>query len=142
MVEQPTTNHSSSSVELDKNQHQPSGTEENAETHQVPVIDLSNPNKSEIIAAISRACKTFGFFQIINHRIPNSVIEDFRSAMKDFFHMPQSIKDTLRRNECNARGYFDDELTKQRRDWKECLDVGVPGSRDWSLPDEDCGMCD
>jgi len=35
------------------------------------------------------------------------------------------------------RGYFDDELTKRRRDWKEALDVGIPGSRNWSLPDDD-----
>jgi len=31
--------------------------------------------------------------------------------------------------------FFNDELTKQRVDWKEAIDIGIPGSRDWSLPD-------
>ena len=48
-----------------------------------------------------------------------------------------SSKHVLRRSGNNARGFFDDELTKRRRDWKEALDFGVPGSRDWSLPDDD-----
>ena len=30
-----------------------------------------------------------------------------------------------------------DRLTKRKRDWKEALDVGVPGSRDWNKPDFD-----
>eukprot|EP00591_Stephanopyxis_turris_P012681 CAMPEP_0195511442 /NCGR_PEP_ID=MMETSP0794_2-20130614/3755_1 /TAXON_ID=515487 /ORGANISM="Stephanopyxis turris, Strain CCMP 815" /LENGTH=360 /DNA_ID=CAMNT_0040639035 /DNA_START=277 /DNA_END=1359 /DNA_ORIENTATION=- len=47
--------------------------------------------------------------------------------MKDFFALPQTTKNALRRNGCNARGYFDDELTKQRRDWKEAYDFGIPG---------------
>lgn len=49
--------------------------------------------------------------------------------------MPLQVN--LKRNAKNARGYFDDELTKRKRDWKEALDVGVPGSRDWSLSDLD-----
>ena len=30
-----------------------------------------------------------------------------------------------------------DRLTKRKRDWKEALDVGMPGSRDWNKPDFD-----
>jgi len=43
----------------------------------------------------------------------------------------------LKRNASNARGYFDDELTKRKRDWKEAYDVGVPGSRDWNSGNDD-----
>ena len=57
--------------------------------------------------------------------------------MGNFFALPYETKLKLKRNAHNARGYFDDELTKRRRDWKEALDVGVPGSRDWSLDDTD-----
>jgi isopenicillin N synthase-like dioxygenase len=55
--------------------------------------------------------------------------------MKAFFDMPMEAKYALKRNGSNARGFFDDELTKQKVDWKQALDFGVPGSRDWSLPD-------
>jgi isopenicillin N synthase-like dioxygenase len=103
----------------------------------VPVIDLSNAEESEIIEQISKACQTYGFFQVINHGILDKTLQELRSAMKDFFIcLPQTQKDALRRSERNSRGYFDDELTKQKRDWKECLDVGTPGSGDWNvLPD-------
>ena len=57
--------------------------------------------------------------------------------MKSFFALPYDTKLRLKRNASNARGYFDDELTKRKRDWKEALDVGVPGSRDWNLNDID-----
>jgi len=45
-------------------------------------------------------------------------------------------KSRWRRHQSNSRGYFDDELTKRRRDWKQCLDFGVPGTRAWSTPDD------
>jgi isopenicillin N synthase-like dioxygenase len=74
---------------------------------------------------------------LINHGIPPAKIDAFRSAMCRFFALPYDTKLSLKRSANNARGYFDDELTKRKRDWKEALDVGVPGSRDWSLHDLD-----
>eukprot|EP00970_Alexandrium_tamarense_P019894 scaffold14582_cov172-Alexandrium_tamarense.AAC.3 len=62
--------------------------------------------------------------------------------MIDVFALPYDTKLKLKRNARNARGYFDDELTKRRRDWKECLDVGSPGARDWSVKDfDDVNAC-
>lgn len=97
---------------------------------QVPVIDLSCPDE-EIIPLIAKACSEYGFFQITNHGMLSTMIPSFQNAMKTYFELPNKT----RRNQQNARGFFDDELTKQKRDWKQALDVGVPGSRDWSLPD-------
>ncbi len=74
---------------------------------------------------------------MINHGIPQAKIGAFRNAMTSFFALPYRAKLSLKRNANNARGYFDDELTKRRRDWKEALDVGVPGGRDWTVHDLD-----
>lgn len=112
---------------------------------EVPVIDLAkfpreaaDPPPAELIDAVARACSTIGFFQIINHGVPEELVERFRAQCANYFtKLDPAIKDGQRRNETNARGYFDDELTKQRIDWKQALDVGVPGSRDWKLPDDD-----
>ena len=115
----------------------PPSTSREFATDEIPIIDLSNPDTEALREQIYQACSTWGFFQLINHNIAASLIDSFKDAMKDFFSMPYKAKLKLKRNAMNARGYFDDELTKQRRDWKECLDVGMPGSRNWSTLDRD-----
>jgi isopenicillin N synthase-like dioxygenase len=108
----------------------------------VPTIDLANndlanDDEEEIVEQIAKACSEYGFFQVVNHGIPSKLIDEYLEQCRLYFALPSDIKLRWKRNERNARGYFDDELTKQKRDWKECLDVGVPGTRDWSVPDDD-----
>jgi isopenicillin N synthase-like dioxygenase len=108
----------------------------------VPTIDLFNKDLTHdevraVVEQIAKACSEYGFFQIINHGIPSTLIDEYLEQCRLYFALPSETKILWKRNEGNARGYFDDELTKQKRDWKECLDVGVPGTRDWSVPDDD-----
>lgn len=105
--------------------------------HGVPVIDLSNPNESIIIQQIANACSTFGFFQVTHHGISPLLLNRFRQYEELYFGLSHETKMQYKRHEKNSRGFFNDELTKQRRDWKEALDVGVPGSRNWDLEDDD-----
>jgi isopenicillin N synthase-like dioxygenase len=113
-------------------------------TTTVPIIDLSVWDKDEpesvslVVQQVAEACSTIGFFQVIHHGIPDELIKDFRSQCRDYFtKLPTDIKNTYRRTSMNARGFFDDELTKQRLDWKQALDVGIPGSRNWDIDDND-----
>lgn len=109
---------------------------------EIPIIDLANPDKATLHRQLFEACSTWGFFQLINHNVDQSLVSSFQLAMIDFFALPYDTKLKLKRNARNARGYFDDELTKRRRDWKECLDVGSPGARDWSVKDfDDVNAC-
>jgi isopenicillin N synthase-like dioxygenase len=122
----------------------------------VPVIDLgplfenqgrdidkdvsSTSCRQQIVQQIVEACKNYGFFQVVNHNVPPRLIHEFRQQMKYYFeHIPLETKLSLyKRSSHNSRGFFNDELTKQKLDWKQCLDVGVPRSRNWSLlPDDD-----
>lgn len=100
----------------------------------VPVLDLAARDE-ELVPDIAAACSQWGFFQVVNHGVDDDICRRFRQQMMAFFDLPHSTKSSLRRTADNARGFFDDELTKQRRDWKQALDLGVPGSRDWSTPD-------
>ncbi|XP_011620893.1 protein DMR6-LIKE OXYGENASE 1-like isoform X1 [Amborella trichopoda] len=52
---------------------------------EIPVIDLSH---TKILQQISNACKEYGFFQIVNHGVPNDVIESMFDVAKEFFEMP------------------------------------------------------
>lgn len=90
--------------------------------------DIStNSLLSETIEKIRKACSEWGFFQCVNHGIPENVINNFDKETRKFFELPRSEKVSIKRTATNSRGWFDDELTKQVRDWKECIDIGQPG---------------
>ena len=103
----------------------------------VPTIDISPlissqpgcPKQEELeqqcVNEIRKACSEWGFFYIENHGISKELIQSFRYDIDRFFHLPQEDLDTIRRTEKNSRGYFDDELTKNKLDWKRCFDVGA-----------------
>ncbi|XP_076927596.1 flavanone 3-dioxygenase 3-like [Bidens hawaiensis] len=62
----------------------------------LPVIDLSmmdHPaHKSKLINQVHDACSQLGFFQVINHGIPTSVMQDALDSAEEFFDLPSDEK--------------------------------------------------
>ena len=113
-----------------------------AQTSQPPVIDIADcvalygdadtaamhsATAPASAAEVGRACAEWGFFQVKNHGIAPEIIRAFDENMCALFALPKSTKVAFKRNAQNSRGWFDDELTKRTRDWKEAMDVGQPG---------------
>uniref|UniRef100_K3WAM8 Fe2OG dioxygenase domain-containing protein n=1 Tax=Globisporangium ultimum (strain ATCC 200006 / CBS 805.95 / DAOM BR144) TaxID=431595 RepID=K3WAM8_GLOUD len=78
------------------------------------------------IDKLRAAATEWGFFYITNHGIPPEQFEEFHKAVHAFFALPKEIKNTIRRRRDNSRGYFDEELTKNKTDWKEVFDITGP----------------
>lgn len=58
----------------------------------IPVIDISLP-RSEVVEQVSSACRTWGFFQIINHDIPVPTALSTLDAVRSFNEdIPQSTR--------------------------------------------------
>jgi isopenicillin N synthase-like dioxygenase len=91
----------------------------------IPRIDLSNLGTPDSNDTLVYACEEFGFFQIVNHGIPKARCDAFVSTMKQFFRLPSAEKQALMRTAKNAWGFYDNELTKNKKDWKEVFDFGV-----------------
>lgn len=97
----------------------------------IPLIDLSpitssNPEAiKEVVREIGSACKEWGFFQVINHGVPLDTRQKLDAAARKFFELPLQEKRKVRRDESRVMGYYDTELTKNVRDWKEILDFVV-----------------
>lgn len=92
-------------------------------TIEVPVIDLRRP-RSEILGTIDRACEEWGFFQIVGHDIGPDLISAVMRETQGFFQASEQLKRSVQRSATNVWGFYDQELTKNTRDWKEVFDVG------------------
>lgn len=93
----------------------------NHHLQQVTVVDLAEPEAGKVFA---ETAAKLGFVQIINHGISADLIQRTWQQTQLFFDLPTEQKRKLLRSEDNALGYFDAELTKNKRDLKEILDFG------------------
>ncbi|GLJ39522.1 hypothetical protein SUGI_0807650 [Cryptomeria japonica] len=74
----------------------------------LPVIDISGlggERHSEVVAAIGQACQEAGFFQVVNHGVPVSMIRDIMRVASEFFELPLEERKT----------YMSDDMTKPVR---------------------------
>ena len=90
----------------------------------VPVIDIAELDSPASLAAIDRACREWGFFQVTGHGIEPALLRNIFEVSREFFAQPADEKRRIRRDADNSWGYYDKELTKNRRDWKEIYDFG------------------
>ena len=95
-----------------------------ASTH-IPVIDIHNlEHDPEVLYQVHQACRDWGFFQIVGHSVPADLLDATHASMRAFFALPIEEKHAIERSATNSWGFYDRELTKNTRDWKQIFDVG------------------
>ncbi|GLU22153.1 hypothetical protein SLE2022_382490 [Rubroshorea leprosula] len=68
----------------------------------VPVIDLSDPNA---LPLIGHACKTWGVFQVTNHGVPSTLLDNMERITKTLFSLPVQQKLKASRSPESVSGY-------------------------------------
>lgn len=71
----------------------------------IPIIDLNDHVTSSVLQKISQACEEYGFFQVINHGVPEELCEKVMTAITQFFELPPAER----------ADFFTEDLTKQVR---------------------------
>nr|CAB3462174.1 unnamed protein product [Digitaria exilis] len=89
----------------------------------LPIIDMSC-SRNEVCRAILEAGKEFGFFQVINHGIPEQVMQDVEEVGKEFFQMPAVDKVDFCSDDVNKATRLFSGTTYEtggERYWRDCL---------------------
>lgn len=119
----------------------------------LPIIDISpflsptsTPSARHATAtALDTACTTYGFFYLTGHGIPTSKLDEVISLAREFFLLPLSEKNKIKRHPAGgveggdgARGYqaIGENVTKGRRDMHEAVDL----YREWDHAPREEGM--
>ncbi|KAM7257258.1 hypothetical protein ACFE04_012999 [Oxalis oulophora] len=63
----------------------------------IPTIDLSSSSsssssRSSVVDQMAKAAREFGFFQVVNHGIPNDVMESVIGSIRGFHEQPAEVK--------------------------------------------------
>ena len=91
----------------------------------VPSIDISSPEAD--LPALDRACRDHGFFLLTGHGLDVVFARMWREAAA-FFTSPREERLRILRTQDRPLGYYDRELTKQKRDLKEVFDFMRPAA--------------
>ncbi|OMO95492.1 hypothetical protein COLO4_15842 [Corchorus olitorius] len=96
----------------------------------IPVIDLEGVKKDpvtrqEIVEKVRNASKTWGFFQVVNHGIPVSVLEDMKDGARRFFEQDLEVKKQFFTRDYYGKGVIYnsnfDLFTSQAANWRDTL---------------------
>jgi len=106
---------------------------------QPPVIDIAEAERAHTHRAIDAACKEWGAFQVVGHGIDLRLLEALRRQMRVFFGAPLETRLAISRTAENPWGFYDRELTRHTRDWKQVYDYG-PADGDQLRPQWPAGL--
>ncbi|KHG08075.1 hypothetical protein F383_12966 [Gossypium arboreum] len=101
-------------------------------TIEVPIIDLSNIGESirrkEIINEVKIASGEWGFFQVINHGIPLSVLDEMIEGIRLFNEQDLELKKEIYSRDSAKKVKFlsnFDLYTSKALDWKDTLQLSL-----------------
>ncbi|KAJ1443654.1 Oxoglutarate/iron-dependent dioxygenase [Sesbania bispinosa] len=104
----------------------------------LPIIDLSTlidqSLRSQVINEIRIACKEVGFFQVINHGINQSVMDEALEVAREFFNLPNDEKMRLFSDDVHSPVRYGTSLNQARDEvfcWRDFIKHYSHPISDW-----------
>ncbi|KAL7600833.1 hypothetical protein Lser_V15G23263 [Lactuca serriola] len=114
---------------------------------QIPIIDLTGSEKGdrrkEIVEQIRVASETWGFFQVINHEIPRSLLDETIDCIRMFHEQESEIKMKFYSRDRMNKVRFDSNLDlyqSRAANWRDTLTLSMFILDDLN-PDEVPSIC-
>ncbi|KAL3819710.1 hypothetical protein ACJIZ3_005615 [Penstemon smallii] len=101
-------------------------THKNQTQFEVPVIDLSGTRRKAIVEEVRIASEKWGFFQVVNHGIPLSVVDGMIEGVRQFNEMDVEEKKKYYTRDGTRRVRFHssfDLFTSATASWKDTLAI-------------------
>lgn len=107
----------------------------------VPVIDLSG-ERSAVVEEVRRSASTLGFFQIVNHSIPKTLIDSVLNDIKTFFEQSTDYKMQFYHREIGKGAAYStnfDLYQSKAASWRDTLQARMaPVEPVWDAVPEMC----
>ncbi|KAL3506091.1 hypothetical protein ACH5RR_031473 [Cinchona calisaya] len=95
----------------------------------VPIIDFGGINESqdsrkEIITRVREACERWGFFQMVNHDIPSSVIDEMIDGVRRFHEQETEAKKQFYSRDVTKKFYYNSNFNlyhTKAADWRDTI---------------------
>lgn len=98
----------------------------------IPTVDLAGLDSPDlrpsIVGQIRNAASTFGFFQIINHGVPQKVLDDILDSIRAFHELPSEAKSPYYRRDVETGvSYLSniDLFNAKAASWRDTLQIGL-----------------
>ncbi|GAB2279950.1 hypothetical protein Dimus_014586 [Dionaea muscipula] len=91
----------------------------------IPVIDLSGPRQS-VIVQIRSAASTFGFFQVVNHSVPVTLLDRLFVAVKAVHRQPTGVESQYYEREMRSPFHFFsnvDLFLSKAASWRDTMQI-------------------
>ncbi|OMO97243.1 Oxoglutarate/iron-dependent dioxygenase [Corchorus olitorius] len=91
----------------------------------IPIIDMSlllMGNEDEL-NKLDLACQEWGFFQLVNHGVPNEVLQKMKDSAAEFFDLPLEEKNKYAMPSNDVQGYGHAYVVSEEQilDWSDAL---------------------
>ncbi|KAG9141398.1 hypothetical protein Leryth_001854 [Lithospermum erythrorhizon] len=106
-----------------------SSSKSNPQLFNIPTIDFQeirtdSNRRKQIVQEISDACQTWGFFQVINHEIPQSVIDEMMKGVREFHELDTEEKKIFYSRDTMKKFYYNsnfDLYQSPAANWRDTI---------------------
>ncbi|XP_073156998.1 probable 2-oxoglutarate-dependent dioxygenase SLC1 [Henckelia pumila] len=107
---------------------------------QLPVIDfaeLQGCNRSQVLKSLAYACQNYGFFQLVNHGIPDEIISNMVNVSRRFFELPLAEREKYMSADTSSPVRYGTSFNQANDGvfcWRDFLKLVCHPSQNASLP--------